>query len=260
MFKALFLPFISYKYLLYQLIQREIKARYKQSVIGYAWVIINPLSQLLIYSFVFSIIFKFPTNNIPYPIFLFAGLLPWIYLQSTTSANTMSLVDNRDLIKKVAFPREVFIYSVVISKLIDLFFASLVFIVFLFYYQVWIYPSSLYIILLLITQIMLITGIGLLFSTANLFYRDIQFLINLLLMLWMYLTPVVYPLSLVPTEWVWLYKLNPMVGIIEGYRSALFGTSFDLGTIIWSFLISLIIFISGFSLFKKMETIFADIV
>src|SRR3989344_8748056 len=103
----LLLPLTSYKYLLYQLIQREIKARYKQSIIGYAWVIVNPLMQLLVYSFVFSIIFRFPTNNIPYPIFLFAGLLPWIYLQSTISANTLSLVDNRDLIKKVAFPREV---------------------------------------------------------------------------------------------------------------------------------------------------------
>jgi lipopolysaccharide transport system permease protein len=260
MLKSLFLPLTSYKYLLYQLIQREIKARYKQSIIGYAWVLINPLSQLLVYSFVFSIIFRFPTNNIPYPIFLFAGLLPWIYLQSATSANTMALVDNRDLIKKAAFPREVFIYSVVISKLIDLFFASLVMGIFLIYYQVPISISAFYIFPLLFIQIMLISGIGLIFSTANLFYRDIQFLINLLLMLWMYLTPIVYPLSLVPAEWIGVYKLNPMVGIIEGYRSALFGYPFDIGAILWSFSVSLIVFIIGFAWFKRMDKIFADIV
>lgn len=260
MLKSLFLPLISYKYLLYQLIQREIKARYKQSIIGYAWVIINPLSQLLVYSFVFSIIFRFPTNNIPYPVFLFVGLLPWIYLQSATSANTLTLVDNRDLIKKVAFPREVFIYSVVTSKLIDLFFASLVLIIFLLIYQVNLSPGVIYIIPLLFIQIMLVTGIGLIFSTANLLYRDIQYLVNLLLMLWMYLTPVVYPLSLVPDGWIWAYKLNPMVGVIEGYRSALFGYPLDWGTISWSFFISLTIFILGFISFKKMEKVFADIV
>lgn len=260
MLRSLFLPLTSYKYLLYQLIQREIKARYKQSIIGYAWVIINPLSQLLVYSFVFSIIFRFPTNNIPYPIFLFAGLLPWIYLQSATSANTLALVDNRDLIKKVAFPREVFVYSVVISKLIDLFFASLVLVIFLIFYHVPVSFQVIYVIPLLFIQILLITGIGLIFSTANLFYRDIQYLINLLLMLWMYLTPIVYPLSLVPHSWIWIYKLNPMVGIIEGYRSALFGYPFDWRTILWSFIFSLAVFIMGFSLFKRMEKVFADIV
>lgn len=259
MLKSFLLPITSYKYLLYQLIQREIKSRYKQSIIGYAWVILNPLLQLLVYSFVFSVVFRFPTT-IPYPVFLFVGLLPWIYLQTVIANSTLALVDNRELLKKVAFPREVFIYSIVIAKLIDLFFASLVFGVFMIFYQVPVSASFIWILPLLIVQMMLITGVGLIFSTANLFYRDIQYLANLVLMLWMYISPVVYPLSMVPQEWIWLYKLNPMVGIIEGYRSALFGQSFDLGAIAWSFVISLVIFIIGFVTFKKSEKVFADLV
>ncbi len=254
-----FKPFLNYKYLLYQLLQREIKARYKQSVIGYAWVIVNPLMQLLVYSFVFSVVFRFPTS-IPYPVFLFVGLLPWIYLQTVIANSTLALVDNRELLKKVAFPKEVFIYSIVTAKLIDLFFASIVFAIFMMFYQVPISASALFILPLLGIQMMLITGIGLLFSTANLFYRDIQYLANLILMLWMYVSPVVYPLSMVPQEWAGLYKLNPMVGIIEGYRSALFGTPFDTGAILWSLGFSVAVFVLGFITFKRMEKVFADLV
>lgn len=260
MLRLLFEPFRHYKYLLSQLILRDIKSRYKQSIVGYAWVIVNPLFQLLVYSFVFSVVFRFPTNGVPYPIFLFIALLPWIYLQTVITNSTLSLVDNKELLKKVAFPREVFVYSIVISKLIDLFFASLVLAGFMIFYQVPAALSSFWILPLLGVQMILITGIGLIFSTANLFYRDIQYLANLVLMLWMYLSPVVYPLSMVPPEWVWLYKLNPMVGIIEGYRSALFGQAFDTGTIVWSVTCSFIIFVIGFYIFKKSEKVFADLV
>lgn len=253
-------PFRHYKFLLSQLILRDIKSRYKQSIVGYAWVIVNPLFQLIVYSFVFSVVFRFPTNGIPYSIFLFIALLPWIYLQTVITNSTLALVDNKELLKKVAFPREVFIYSIVVSKLIDLFFASIVLALFMIFYQVPAAMSVFWIIPLLGVQMMLITGFGLIFSTANLFYRDIQYLSNLVLMLWMYLSPVVYPLSMVPPEWVWLYKLNPMVGIIEGYRSALFGQPFDTGTIIWSTTFSLIIFVIGFFVFKKSEKVFADLV
>lgn len=260
MFKQFFLPFLSYKFLLSQLIIREIKSRYKQSALGYAWVLLNPFLQLLVYSFVFSIIFKFPTNNIPYSIFLFIGLLPWIYLQSSLSTVTLCLVDNADLLRKVYFPREVLIYSIIIAKSIDFLFASLILLLFLFYYNIPILSTTILIFPLLFIQIILMTGLGLVLSTFNLFYRDIQYLVNLLLMLWMYLTPVVYPLSLVPKNMVFFYKLNPMVGIIEGYRSAILNNPFDTGTIGWSILISSIVFGIGFIIFKKSERIFSDIV
>ena len=260
MIKSLLLPFLYYKFLLSQLISREIKARYKQSIMGYAWIIFSPLIQLLIYSFVFSIIFRFPTGDIPYSIFLLAGLLPWIYFQTTLSTTALVLVDNSNLIKKVYFPREVLPYSVILAKAVDLFFAALVLVAFMIFYQIPFHLTVLLLIPLFLIQVALMTGISFFISTANLFYRDIQYVVNLFLFMWMFLTPVVYPLSLVPDKYIWLYKLNPMVGIIEGYRSALFNFSFDSGTILWSALISFLIFIVGFIFFKKSEKIFADIV
>lgn len=260
MLSRLTLPFISHKFLLFQLVQREIKARYKQSIIGYAWIIFNPLVQLLVYSFVFSVIFKFPTGDVPYSIFLFIGLLPWIYLHTSIFASTLVLVDNANLLKKVSFPREILPYSVILAKTIDLFFSLLLLIGFMLFYKLPIYPNALFIIPLLLIQIILMTGLALFLSAANLFYRDIQYVTNLMLLMWMYLTPIVYPLSLVPNNFIWLYKLNPMVGIIEGYRAAIFNQPFDYGSILWSIISALIVFLLGFWLFKKSEKVFADIV
>ncbi len=260
MFNKLILPFIAYKYLLYQVTTREIKARYKQSIVGYAWILFNPLAQLLVYSFVFSIIFKFPTGGIPYPIFLFVGLLPWTYLQSSLATSTLVLVDNANLLKKVNFPREVLPYSVILAKSIDLFFSLILLVAFMIFFQIPFYPTALLFFPLLLIQIILMTGLSLFLSAANLFYRDIQYLTNLALLMWLYLTPVVYPLSLVPERYVWLYKLNPMVGITEGYRSALLNYPFDWGTIIWSVISSVVIFIFGYWTFKKGEKVFSDIV
>lgn len=258
--KLLLLPFLKYKYLLYQLTLKSIKARYKQSVMGYSWVLLNPLLQLLVYTFVFSVIFLFPTNNIPYPVYLFAGLLPWIYLQNTLTASTMVLVDNSDLLRKVNFPREILPYSIILSKTIDFIFALILLFIIMFIFQVSFHLTILWILPMFIIQAILMTGLALIFSTLNLFYRDFQYLINLLLMIWMYLTPVVYALSLVPQNYLSIYKANPMVGIIEGYRSALFDLSFDSGTILWSFIASIVIFILGFVIFKRSEKLFADLV
>jgi len=259
MIRTLFLPFRSYKYLLLQLTQREIKARYKQSFVGYLWVVLNPLAQLLVYSFVFSVVFRFPTNNVPYIIFLYAGLLPWGLFQGSLATATQSLVDNAPLIRKVAFPREVIPYSVILAKIVDFCVSAAIFVVMMIIFRVPFAQTSIYLVPLFLTQLFLTTGIALMLSAANLFYRDIQYLANLLLMLWMYMTPVVYPLSLVPSKYVWLYKLNPMVGIIEGYRSALFQYPFEWTIIYWSMGIALITFCIGFYLFKKSEKVFADI-
>ncbi len=258
--KLLLLPFTSFKFLLYQLTQKEIKARYKQSIIGYAWVLLNPLALLLVYSFVFSIVFRFPTGNIPYPIFLFAALLPWTFFQSSVLTATNSLVSHAELLKKVSFPRETIPYSVILAKVVDFFFSAFVFILLLIFYKVSLPWTFLYFFPLFAVQILLTTGISLFLAAANLFYRDIQYLGNLLLLLWFYVTPIVYPLSLVPEKYVWLYKLNPMVGLVEGYRSALFGYPFEMSIIYWSVGVSTGIFIVGFLFFKNLEKIFADIV
>lgn len=260
MLKQLFTPFLYYKYLLSQLILREIKARYKQSILSYGWIIFNPLVQLAVYTFVFSVVFKFPTQGIPYTVFLFIGLLPWIYLQTSLASSALVLVDNSNLLKKVNFPREVLPYSVICSKTIDLVLSLLLLIPLFIFYQLPVSFNIFYVIPIFLIQVILMSGLALLISASNLFYRDIQYVTNLMLLMWMYLTPVVYPISLVPENFLWIYKLNPMVGIIEGYRSAVFNTSFDNQSILLSILVSIIIFILGFWMFKKSERVFADIV
>ena len=254
------LPFLNYKYLLLQLTLREIKARYKQSIMGYAWVLINPLAQLIVYSIVFSIFIRFPTDNLPYPIFLFAGLLPWIFFQSSLTTATLCLVNNDDLIRKVYFPREVLPYAVVASKIIDFFFAGALFLIFIFIYHVSLNLNLPILSLTFLTQLFLTVGLSLMFSTFNLFYRDIQFLINLVLMLWMYLTPIIYPLNLVPKQYLVIYRLNPMVGVVEGYRNALFNSVFDFSDLLIALVISFALFIFGFVIFKRSESVFADMI
>lgn len=256
---SLLLPFRHHKYLLYQLTQREIKARYKQSVIGRAWVILNPLAQILVYSFVFSQVFRAPSGEIPYPVFLIAGLLPWSLFQGSIAIATNALVENAALIRKVAFPREVIVYAVIIAKLIDFAVASCIFLGFTLIFSVALAPTVLLIVLFLMMQILLTTGIALILAAANLFYRDVQYLTNLILMLWMYMTPIVYPLSLVPAPYAALYRLNPMVGIIEGYKASLFGGGIDLPLTLYSFAVAVVVFLLGYFMFKKGENVFADI-
>jgi ABC-type polysaccharide/polyol phosphate export permease len=260
MLKKFLLPITSYKFLLYQLTLREIKARYKQSFVGYAWVLLNPLAQLLVYSFVFSIVFHFPTNNVPYIVFLYAGLLPWTLLQSSISSATQSLVENASLLKKVSFPREVIPYATIVAKIVDFGFSAILFLGMALLMRAPLSPTIIFFIPIFVIQLLLTAGLSLMLAALNLFYRDIQYLTNLMLMLWMYMTPIVYPLSLVPLKYVWLYKLNPMVGVMEGYRSAIFGYPFETVIILWAGGVSLAIFIVGYILFKRSEKHFADVV
>ncbi len=261
MLRQFLTPFLHYKYLLNQLILREIKARYKQSILGYAWIIINPLSQMIVYTFVFSVIFRFSTeSSVPYPIFIMPGLLAWIHFQTSITTSSLVLVGNSDLLRKVYFPREVFIYSVLVAKSVDLLLASLILFILMIAYHISLSLNLFLVIPIFILQLIFTAGLSFIVSALNLFYRDIQFLINLILLLWMYLTPILYPIYLVPDKYLWIYKLNPMVGIIRGYRAAVFNQPLDLIALSWSVVFSLAIFIAGFLLFKKWEKIFADIV
>lgn len=257
---SLFRPATHYRFLMYQLVQREIKARYKQSFVGYAWILLNPLAQLLVYTFVFSVVIRFSVPEAPYPLFLLAALLPWIFLQTSLTSSALSLVDNAPLLRKISFPRETILYSVVAAKLIDLFVASIFFMLFFAFYQTVPSASTWLVFPLLIIQVFLVTGFSLFLSAANLFYRDFQYLTNLLLMIWFYLTPIVYPLDRVPAGIQSVYRLNPLVGIFSGYRAALFGLPIDWPLIAWSAVVSIAFFFISWLWFKKAEGTFADIV
>jgi len=244
-----------------QLTLREIKSRYKQSFLGYAWVIFNPLAQMLIMSFVFSIILRIPSLGIPYPIFLFSALLPWNLFANSLSHAVNALVENSPLIKKIYFPREIFIKSTLIAKIVDFLLASLIFVGFAIYYKTTITWNILWVIPIFFIQELFTYGLALGLAAINLFYRDIQYLLNLILVLWMYVTPVIYPMEMVPEQYRFVFMLNPMAVIINAYRQVILGGSGpNYSSLLIAFLLSLVVYLVGRKIFKQLEGLFADVV
>jgi lipopolysaccharide transport system permease protein len=248
--------------LLWQMVGREVKARYKQSILGYFWVILNPLSQMLVMSFAFSIILRIPTNaagNIPYSIFLFVALLPWNLFTSSLSSAASSLVGSGPLITKIYFPRTILVISTIIAKIIDFLFALSILVIYMIAYHMPITLNILWVIPIFFIQQIFTLGLSLFFAAANLLYRDIQYLLNMILLLWMYLTPVIYPADMVPKKFLLIFQLNPMAVIINAYRQVILGGGEPKYTSIGiALIVSLITLFIGFSYFKSREKIFAD--
>lgn len=244
-----------------ELAKREIKQRYKQSVLGYCWVILNPFFQMVVMAFVFSRLVSTTTIGVPYAIFLYCGLLPWTLFSSSLSSSVNALVGNAGLLTKVYFPREIFVISTIMAKLVDFVLASSVFVVMMIWYQLPLYPTVLWVIPILIIQILFMYGLSLIFACANLFYRDIQYLMNLILLLWFYLTPVLYPVETFPPQYRWIFQLNPMAVIINAYRQVILaGGMPNLMSLSLALILSLILMGIGYALFKKLEGVFADVV
>jgi len=251
----------SYRELLDELTKRDIKQRYKQSVLGYAWVILNPFFQMLVMAFVFSFIMRIPDLGVPYSIFLYCGLLPWTLFANSINSATNALVGNSGLLTKIYFPREIFIASTLIAKVADFFLASTVFIAFMFYFHIPITWNVLWFIPIFLIQMLFTYALSLFVAAANLFYRDIQYIVGLVLMVWMYLTPVIYPTELFPPQYQWIFKLNPMAVIINAYREVILaGGMPNLRSLSLALIISLILYIIFYKLFKKLEGVFADVV
>lgn len=253
---------VKWRELLWQMVGREVKARYKQSILGYFWVILNPLAQMLVMSFAFSIILRIPTNsssNIPYSIFLFIALLPWNLFSTSLTAASNSLVNSSSLITKVYFPRTILVLAAIFSKFIDFIFATTILIIYLVAYQIPITLNILWIIPIFFIQQIFTLGIALFVAAANLLYRDIQYLLNLFLVLWMYSTPVIYPADIVPEQYKIIFQLNPMAVIINAYRQTILGGGapnyFSLSI---ALALSILTLFLGFSYFKSREKIFAD--
>lgn len=247
--------------LLWNLANREITQRYKQSVLGYAWVILNPLFQLVVMSFVFGSILKIPSLGVPFIIFLSVALLPWnLFTMGITSSSSV-LVANASLITKIYFPREILVYATIIAKMVDFAYSCIVLVLFLFIFHVPLTIYYLWIVPIFIIQLIFTTGLSLLVAAFNLFYRDIQYLLNLIILVWMYLTPIMYPVEIIPEKYRFIMSLNPMAVIINAYRQVILsGGAPNLTSLSVALATSLIIFAIGFATFKKLEGKFADYV
>lgn len=249
-----------YRDLLYILTMRDIRVRYKQTALGALWAIIQPLFTMLIFTLFFGKLAGMPSDGIPYPIFAYAGLLPWTFFSNAVTNSGNSLVGNSNLITKVYFPRMIIPMASVGSGLLDFAIAFALLIVLMFYYGVGLSLSILMLPVLVALTALLAIGIGMWMSALNVKYRDIRYALPFLIQLGMFATPIIYPSSLVPEKWRWLLALNPLTGQIEAYRAAFFGKPFDWFSLGISILITLaILFYAAFT-FKRMEKSFADVI
>jgi lipopolysaccharide transport system permease protein len=254
-----------YRELIYALTQREIKARYRQSLLGIGWAIIQPLAFMVVFSLVFSRVARLPSDGLPYPIFAYTALVPWTFLSNALTTATIGLVSQRSVVTKTYFPREVIVISQVGARFVDFLAAALVLAGMLVWYGI--APTAWLLLLpaLLVVQIALILGLSLITSALHVSFRDIAPVVTLGLQVWMYTTPVAYSLSLVRgalSESLWpLYILNPMVGLIDSFRAVIgHGQPPDWGLLAISTVMSGIILIVAYLYFKRAERIFADII
>jgi lipopolysaccharide transport system permease protein len=249
-----------YRDLLIALSAHRLKVRYKQSVLGIAWAIIQPTALMLIYTLVFSIVSKVKSTGVPYAVFAYAALLPWSFFSTALTNATNGLVSHAQLVTKVYFPREILPISYVVAALVDLAVASLVMMGLMFYYHVSITPQIVWIIPITLVMTAFVSACALVFSAMQVRVRDIGMAMPLLLQLWMFASPVVYPLKQVPLKFRDWYVLNPMVGVIENFRAALLGTEFDFHSLWISAIVSACLLPLSYLYFKRIEATVADVI
>ena len=240
---------------------REIKVRYRQSFLGAAWAILQPLGLMLVFTAVFSYLTRVPTGDVPYPLFCYAALLPWTFLATSISFAAPSMVSNLNLVTKIYFPREILPMAIVIAAFVDFLVASFVFAGMLAFYRVAPTVNLLWLPALLAIQTALTLGAVLFLSALGVRYRDIRFVVPLGLQIWMFASPVIYPASLIPSRYQALYSLNPTVGLMNAYRSVVIhGNAPEATSLITSSAISVTLMLAGYVYFKRCESSFADII
>jgi lipopolysaccharide transport system permease protein len=250
-----------YRELVYALTQREIKARYRQSLLGIGWAIAQPLAFMVVFNLVFSRFARLPSDGIPYPIFSYSALVPWTFLSNALTTATIGLVSQRSVVTKTYFPREVIVLSQVGARFVDFLAAALVLAGMLVWFQIPPTPWLLLLPLLVLIEVALIVGLSLITSALHVSFRDLAPIVTLGLQIWLYVTPVSYPLSLVPEALRPFYVLNPMVGLIDSFRTVIAkgqAPAWDLLAL--STAMSLIILVGAYLYFKRAERIFADII
>ncbi len=250
-----------YRGLLGVLIGRDIKVLYRQAALGAAWAIIQPVFAVAIFTIVFGNFARMPSDGIPYPVFAFAAVLPWTYFAESLRRAGTSLVTEAELVRKVYFPRLVIPLAAVTAPLVDLLLASVVFFALLFWYDIGLTWRIFGLIPLVLVTGLLSLAVALWLAPINVRFRDIKHTLPFLIQVWMYASPIIYPLSLIPLEWRWLYSLNPMVGVIEGFRWAVFAKgNVNLMAMGVSGAVILLLIVGGLIFFKRMERSFADLI
>jgi len=250
-----------YRELLYFLTWRDIKVRYKQTALGAAWAIIQPFLTMLVFSLFFGRLARVPSDGVPYPIFSFAALVPWTFFANGLSQSSNSLVGSSNLITKVYFPRLTIPISAVLSGVVDFLIAFAVLLAMMLYYGLTPTINVLWLPLFLLLALVASLGVGLWLSALNVEFRDVRYVLPFVVQFWMFATPIAYPSTLLSEPWRQLYGLNPMVGVIEGFRWALLGTNTAPGPIIIvSSLAAVLILAGGAFYFRRVEKTFADLV
>ena len=250
-----------YRELLYFLVWRDIKVKYKQTALGVAWAILQPLLATLIFSVFFGRLAHIPSDGVPYPVFVYVAMVPWQYFANALTESSNSLVASQNLIKKVYFPRLVIPMGSVLAGLVDFCCSFIILIGMMFYYGITPSASIFLFPVFLLLAVCTALAVGLWLSALNVQFRDVRYTITFLTQFWLFATPVVYPSSLVPAKWRVWFGLNPMAGVIDGFRYALLGRAAKPGPMVWvSAGAVAILLLGGLLYFKKMESTFADVV
>lgn len=252
---------INHRELLLAWTMRIIRARYQQSILGGLWAIAQPVATVAIFTAVFSLILKVDTQGIPYPVFSYTAMVPWLLFSTSLTDMADSIVGNMNLVAKIYFPRDVLVIAAMLARLLDFLIAYAVLVVLMVIYQQPVFQASwLFLPVILLVQLGLALGVGLILAAVNAFYRDVKHMVALLLQLWMYATPIIYPINLIP-EWLRpYYFLNPMAGVIEAYRAVMLYGRLPGIEFLNSALVASLMLIAGYVIFKRVEHRFADIV
>ncbi|MBK8900848.1 MAG: ABC transporter permease [Anaerolineaceae bacterium] len=250
-----------YRELVVFFVWRDIKVRYKQTIMGASWAIIQPIFTMVVFSLFFGRLAQVPSDDLPYPIFSYAALVPWTFFANALTQASNSLVAGANMLKKIYFPRLSLPIATVLAGIVDFILAFLVLLLMMFYYGITPTVNALWLPLFLLLALVTSLGVGLWFSAMNVQFRDVRYTVPFLTQAWLFATPIAYPSSLLSEPWRTIYGLNPMAGVVEGFRWALLGTDTAPGPmIIASSFVALALLISGIVYFRRMEKTFADVV
>jgi len=250
-----------YRELIFFMTWRDLKVRYKQTLLGASWAILQPFLTMVVFSIFFGNLAKVPSDGVPYPIFSYTALIPWTLFSKALQDASRSLVANSHMITKVYFPRMILPLSSVMAGVVDFLIAFVVLLGMMVFFNIFPTANVLVLPLFLVLALVTAVGVGLWLSALNVLFRDINYVLPFLTQFWMYLTPVAYPSSMIPSEWQVIYALNPMTGVVEGFRWALLGTGQPPGMMtLVSSITAVVLLISGMFYFRRMERLFADMV